>query len=145
MLLAFCILSHGKPALTTRCVDNLRRVGASDIIVLDNGSSHDDFVLLSAGIDGKAKLQRSDVNLGITRGRIALADAADQAGARRIVFLDNDQFPNKHDCVMSMDQEIGKMRDPKLRVVSAHGSCLEFKQERRVLFTVSLAYPSLGR
>jgi hypothetical protein len=57
----------------------------------------------------------------------------------------NDQFPNKHDCIMSMDQEIGKMRDPKLKVVSAHGSCLEFKQERRVLFTVSFTYPSLGR
>jgi hypothetical protein len=36
------------------------------------------------------------VNLGITRGRIALADVADRMGARRIVFLDNDQFPTKH-------------------------------------------------
>jgi GT2 family glycosyltransferase len=95
MSLAFCILSHGKPLLTSRCVDNLSRHGASNIIILDNGSGADDFSLLTERANHKATIRRSESNLGITRGRIALADIAEDMGARRIVFLDNDQFPTK--------------------------------------------------
>lgn len=100
MLLIFCILSHGKPLLTIRCVDNLRRLGASRILVLDNGSSEDEYKLLVDGLGEKAITRRSDVNLGVTGGRILLAKTAEELGARRIVFLDNDQFPT--DGAMSM-------------------------------------------
>jgi GT2 family glycosyltransferase len=94
MDLCFCILSHGKPLLTLRCVENLHKLGCDSIIVLDNGSSSEDISLLQNGIAGMAELHMSSTNLGITVGRNKLGELARSAAADRLVFLDNDQFPN---------------------------------------------------
>jgi GT2 family glycosyltransferase len=95
-MVSFCILSHGKPMLTLRCVSHLLDLGTESVLVLDNGSTAEDYKFLIDNTDSRIHILRSEVNLGITSGRVRLADNAHNMGATRIVFIDNDQFPSSH-------------------------------------------------
>ena len=90
----FCILSHGRANLTIRCVRHLESFCFGQIRVLDNGSEADEFLFLRDNLPKSARLMRSDVNLGITQGRIRMADDAFSSCADMVIFLDNDQFPS---------------------------------------------------
>lgn len=90
----FCILSHGRASLTVRCVRHLERFSFGKIHVLDNGSEAEEFLFLRDNLPKSAELMRSDVNLGITQGRIRMAEDAFSSGADMVIFLDNDQFPS---------------------------------------------------
>lgn len=104
MNIVYLILSHGRPRLTIRCIENLLLHDVKNIIIFDNGSNDEDFSVLNNSVVKKISIIKNGENLGITLGRIELAKLAISRGFDRLVFLDNDQFPSRH----AVDKYISK-------------------------------------
>jgi GT2 family glycosyltransferase/glycosyltransferase involved in cell wall biosynthesis len=91
-LVSIIVLNLDKPTLTARCVAAVHEHSDGtpfELLVVDNGSSPENFALLVEQIAGRCTLIRLPVNRFFGEGNNI---AVDQARGRFLVFLNNDAF-----------------------------------------------------
>jgi GT2 family glycosyltransferase len=88
------VINFNTAALTRRCTRSLLDAGLARVLVLDNGSSADDYAQLARdhdAADGRAAVTRSETNLGFAAGSNRLVDEAlRDAHCDRVLLLNSD-------------------------------------------------------
>lgn len=71
VMLSILVLAHNQKAFTKRCIDSLLQYtsGKFEIVFIDNGSTDGTPELIEAYADQRIRYIRSDVNLGVGKGR----------------------------------------------------------------------------
>ena len=92
---AAAVINYDTAALTVRCVESLLAAGIPRVLVLDNGSSAEDYARLGAALraheDAGVRLARSDLNLGFAAGcNRLIEEALRDPGCERVLLLNND-------------------------------------------------------
>lgn len=97
-MVSFIILNYNTQALTTRCMESIRRhipAGSYEIIVVDNNSRADDREAVARALKTEDRLVHSRMNVGFGAGNMLGAQAA---RGEYLCFLNSDVYLTE-DCV----------------------------------------------
>ena len=111
------ILNWNQPELTRRCLGSVAAITCQefDILVIDNGSTADNFALLQEICRGRCRLMRLEHNHGFAGGmNFGIQDAL-RGGFEFVWLLNNDAFPEA-DCLGFLVQAME--HEPQLAAVT---------------------------